>query len=228
MSAFQERLEQAFRRPAKRQAEPHWSRAVLEELASWITRESGGLVYGRVASTGVPEGTRLVWGPITRLGDTATLLLVSGHGDRAMKHGTEQRLMFNRDELERDILEMVASDAFRDALGELRRRASEPTEGFLRSGDPHDRNPAQDVFVEVPPDHQKRLAEALLHRDLPAEVSGIRVRLAGPSPIAKGKFEERKDALRWLVSGGVVMEITSPMKAELDGVELAGVVRRDG
>ncbi|WP_437875512.1 hypothetical protein [Sorangium sp. So ce513] len=227
MSAFQERLEQAFRHPAKRRAEPHWSRAVLEDLASWITRESGGLVYGRVASTGVPEGTMLVWGPITRLGDTATLLVVSGHGDRAMRHGTGQRLMFSRDELERDILELVASDAFRDALDEMRRRASEPTEGFLRSGDPHDRDPAHDVFVEVPPDHQKRLAEALLHRDLPAEVSGIRVRLAGPSPIAKGVYEERKSALRWLVAGGVVVEISPPMKADHSTVEFAGVVQRD-
>lgn len=228
MSAFQERLEQAFRHPAKRQAEPHWSRGVLEDLASWITRASDGLVYGRVESTGVPEGARLVWGPITRLGDTATLLVVSGHGDRAIRHGTGQRLMFSKDELERDILELVGSEAFRDALDELRRRASEPTEGFLRSGDPHDRDPAQDVFVEIPPDHQKRLAEALLHRDRPAEVGGIRVRLAGPSPIAKGDYGERKDALRWLVSGGVVMEITSLMKADRDGVELAGVVRRDG
>jgi hypothetical protein len=227
MSAFQDQLHEAFQRPPKREAPagPHWSRAVLEELALWITRESGGLVYARIAPTGVPDGARLVWGPITRLGDTATLLTVSGQGDRAMKLGTEQGL--SREELERDLLELVGSEEFKDALAEMRRRAGEPTEGFLRGGDPHDRDPVQDVLVEVPPEHQKRLAEAHLRRDLPAEVRGIRARFAGPSPIAKGRYEERKDALRWLVAGGVVVAITPPVTADRNGVELAGVVQRD-
>ncbi len=229
MSEFQDQLDQAFEQPHQDggHAEEHWSRTIVEELAQWINKKSAGLVYARIEETGVPEGTRLVWGPVTRLGDTSTLLVVSGQGERAIKLGPHQRLFFSREELQADITKFIASDEFRESLAEMMRRAGEPIEGFFRSEHPHDRDPANDVLVEVPPAMQKRLAEAYLGGEARPELIGLRVRLMGPSPIAKGRFQDRKDALTWLVSGGVVVELRKPLQVDGEWLEFSGIVQRE-
>jgi hypothetical protein len=228
MTKFQEQIGQAFTRPPdERPREAHWSRATVEEFAQWVNEESGGLVYARIEETGVPESTRLVWGPVTLLGVTSTLLVVSSQaqGERAVREGYPRLL--SREELQADILRLVASEEFKASLKEIMRRArEEPVDGFLRSGYPRDRNPSNDVLIEVPPDVQKRLADAYLSKEARPEVRGVFVRLPGPSPIAKGRFEDRKDTLRWLVSGGVVLNLTLPIEVRPGGVELSGVIER--
>jgi hypothetical protein len=229
MSDFQNQLHQALRSPPLRETpgEAHWSRTVIEELAESLNQESEGLVHARLATTGAPEATKLVWGPITKLRDTATLLVVSGQGERAITLGPDQRLFGAREELEQYIVSLVASEPFRESLAEMMRRAREPTEGFFRSGHPHDRDPANDVFVAVPATVQKRLANVHLNPEAPPEVAGIRVHLLEPSPIAKARFEDRKNAIRWLVSGGITVALTPPLHADGAEVELSGTVHRD-
>ena len=228
MSDFQDQLQEAFgaSNPRKNNEEPHWSRAILDEFAEWITKQSGGRVYARNVGTGVPEGIRLVWGPVNRLTDTNTLLVVLGQGNRAIKLGVEQHLYISREEMQADLVGLVESEAFRESMAELERRAGERVEGFLRSGFPRDRNPKDDVFVEVPPEEQRRLADAHLGWAGP-RVTDLCVRLVGPSPIAKGVFQDRKDKLGWLVSGGVVTKLDLPPHEDGGRLKLSGEVQRE-
>jgi hypothetical protein len=228
MSDFQDQLQAAFGASTQRKDDegPHWSRAILDEFAEWIRKKSEGRVYARTEGMGVPEGTRLVWGPVNRLGDTSTLLVVSGQGDRAIKLGVAQQLYMSREAMQADLVSLVESEAFRESMAELEQRADEPVEGFLRSGFPRDRDPRVDVFVEVPPDEQRRLVDAHLGWAEP-RVIDFRVRLVGPSPIAKGVFQDRKDTLRWLVSGGVVTKLDLPLREDGGRLELSGEVQRE-
>lgn len=230
MSEFQDQLHEAFgaRAQIKSEGGPHWSRAALEEFAEWIEKESGGRVWARTRDMGGIEGyTRLEWGPLTRPVDAQTLLVVDGRGERAVKLGPEQHFFVSKEELQADILSFVQLDEFRASLEELVRLAGEPVEGFLRSGYPRDRDPANDVFVEVPADEQRRIAEVYLDPSKPPAVDGVRVRLLGPSPIGKGVFQERKGAVEWLVSGGVAVKLVSPLREDGDWVVLSGEVQRD-
>jgi hypothetical protein len=228
MSEFQDQLQAAFGAAKQRKDKegPHWSRAILDEFAEWITKKSGQNVYARTTETGVPEGTRLVWGPLNRLGDTSTLLVVSGQGDRAIKLGVGQNLYMSKEAMQADIVSLVESEAFQESMAELERRAGEPVEGFLRSGFPRDRDPRVDVFVEVPPEEQLRLAKACLGWAEP-RVAGVRVHLVQPSPIANGIFQERKGILCWLVSGGVVTKLDLPLQEDGGQLELSGEVQRE-
>ncbi len=176
---------------------------------------------------GIDGYTRLKWGPVTRPGDAHTLLVVKGHGGRVIKLGPEQRLVFSKEELQEHLVSLVQSESFRASLKDLERLAAEPVEGFLRSGYPRDRDPSNDVFVEVAPDVQQRLAKVCLDTAQPTGVEDVRVRLAGPSPIGRGVFQDRKDKLKWLVSGGVVVKLAGMPRDDGGWVVLSGDVQRE-
>lgn len=229
MNDFQKRLEAAENEPPaepREEAAKHWAVEVLEDFVAYLNEKHGGEVHARLAGSGVPSAVRLQLSPATRPDERNTALVVQYGGDRAAVLGAGQTLFRSRQAFEEYLVELFGSRTFRDGLRALAGRNGDPAEGYLRFGEPFDRDPRRDVMVAVPADVQRRIADALKGGQR-TEIGPFEAIVLAANATAAGRLDPAVPP-RWLISGGFVVQITEARTQGDTTLELRGTVSPEG
>lgn len=220
MQSFREQLTAASSKgPVEGWPPTRWA-PILEEFCGWLNDTHGEVLAASLGDSAAPRVHHVKIWPRGRRNQRSIMLSVHLTEDSARVLGAETPELRTEEAFRQFLADFVSLPSFHATIEELKEIVSQPVEGALRAGASWNSALLADVAVGVPPDEQRRLADAA-EQASPPHIDRLYV---VPSSRTRGGRYSRSTKPIWLVAGGYVLKLDESSDAqEEDGrIRLSG------
>jgi len=225
MQSLREMLTEAKKDSSQKTwSDTKWDR-ILMDFCGWLNEEHKGFLGASLNEAwgdyGAPRVRTLRLWPWGQRNVQRTVLAVQTSGETAVVLGGDPCEIREEADFNNWLVDFFRNPRFRDTLETMKDLASQPVEGELRVGADRKMRSLSDVTVEVPPDQQRRLADAS-EAKIVGRIDQIYVMPATGRVWGATYSEETKPT--WLIAGGYALKIDPRSDApESDGrIRLSG------